>query len=86
MPFTNKFLKVPIRLVSTKLADMDVSERGEDSFMMINPFDITLYYPVSEDETNDERTAVKLVFKSGDTTVVYESIEQFEKRLNVFMK
>lgn len=84
MKFTDKFLKVPIRVVSRKSAEMGVEEKGEDTFMMIYPNDISRYYPCSsDDEIEDD--CVKVEFKgTSECVVVYETIQEFENRLNKF--
>lgn len=82
MGFTDRFIKLPIQVYDRKLKEVAGVEESEDSWMKINPADISNYRPSydSADETKAEITSVTL--KTGDTTLVYLSIDQFEELLN----
>ena len=82
MAFTDRFIKVPIQVFDRKLKEVTGIEEGEDSWMNVNPLEIASYRPSwdSADETKTEITSMML--KSGDCTLVYMSVKEFEHLLN----
>lgn len=82
--FTDRFIKLPIKVYDAKERDLTgkVSDY-EDSWMKVNPFEISQYKPTSDGETlTDDCTYVSL--KNGDGFYVYLTISEFEQILNNF--
>ena len=81
--FTDRFIKVPIEIVSH--ANETLGKKEEvlcEDFMMINPMEITGWRKHYSQETNayDNQTTVE--FRNRDNMIVCLPIEQFEKLLN----
>lgn len=81
MAFTDRFIRVPIKVYSIRQKELTGKEICEDSYEMINPFDISRYRP-SFDSDYTENECVSISFKDGDKTLAYLSIREFEKLLN----
>lgn len=85
MAFTDRFIKVPIRVYDKKHKELTGEEISEDEFMKINPFEIVSYRTTVDDLQPDiPITCIKE--KNGDTTLVYLHLDEFEKLLNEFGK
>lgn len=88
MPFTDRFIRVPIKLVDKKLGELTGGKKldEEDSYMFINPFNILGYRPAVDKEFPQlgEITLVRDI--TGDNTYVYMHIDEFEKLLNDHVK
>jgi hypothetical protein len=81
--FTDRFIKVPVKIFDVARKELTGKEELFDSFEKINPFEIATYRPAygSEDEEGVMQW-VNITFKNGDRTLVYLSMEEFEKLLN----
>ena len=86
MAFTDRYIKVPIKVFDRKLQEMTGQSEDEDSYMMINPFDIVSYRPSFDKDDEDRNELTDIVDKTGDRTLVYLSVEQFESLLNKSQK
>lgn len=84
MPFTDRFIRVPIKLVNKKLEELTDGKTSEeeDSFMYINPFNILGYRPTIDDKFPQLGEIALIRDITGDTTYVYMHIDEFEKLLN----
>lgn len=82
MSILKRFIRIPIKIYSVKQKELTGRENTEDTYMKLNPLDISRYYP-STDEENDE-VCVKIVFKDGGETCAYLTIEHFERLLESF--
>lgn len=76
--FTDKYIKLPIKIYEKSLKELTGKEELVDSWIKINPFDISTYRPSEEGQTLIE-------FRNGTETLVYLSTEQFESKLNNFI-
>jgi hypothetical protein len=81
MAFTDRFVKVPIKIYDRKQAELMDKTEYEDSFLNINPFEISHYKPTT-DKDNDDQECVYVTMKQGDGFFVYLTIPEFEKLLN----
>ncbi len=81
MAFTDRFIKIPIKVYDRKSADLTGKPDYEDSVMKINPFEISHYKP-SNDTDNDDKGCVYVTMKQGDGFFVYLTMAEFEKLLN----
>lgn len=81
MNFTDKYMRLPIKVFDQKSKDLTGKEELADSVIRINPMNIESYRPSMDDEN-----AVVVITKSGDNFAVYLSLEVFEKELNDFNK
>lgn len=81
--FTDRFIKVPIKLVDKKHEELMGKTKLEDSYAKILPSDLAQYRPVLDDENENEGNPfIHIGLKSGDRFFVYMDIEEFEKLLN----
>lgn len=78
MPFTDKFIRIPIQAYSIKHEELYGDKEYFDSYEMIDPEDISSYF---ESITDDER-CTQVYLKSGHSFLANCSIEKFEKILN----
>lgn len=81
MPFTDRFIRIPIRVYNLKEKELTGKENLEDSYEMIYPFDISRYRPTFDEESPEEKCTC-ISFKDGKETIAYLSIVEFEKLLN----
>lgn len=83
MSFTDRFIKLPVRIYDKKAKDLTGVEDLEDSWEKINPFEISNYRPAypSEDE---ELNCTNVMLKNGEAILTYLSVPEFEKLLNSF--
>lgn len=81
MPFTDRFIKVPISVYSKELKELTGKEDLTDSWMNVLPMEIATYRPTYDDELDKE--FVSMMLKCGDITVVHLSIKEFEDLLNL---
>ena len=84
MPFTDRFIKIPIKIYDKKQAELVDKVEYEDSWMKINPFEISEYKP-TEDKENDNCECTYVVMKNGTGVYVYLTIPEFESLLNNFL-
>lgn len=82
MAFTDRFIKVPIKVFSTREKELTGKENACDTWMKIYPFEIASYRPCFAEEYVDDADATIVVLKSGDSTTVYLTPDEFEKLLN----
>jgi hypothetical protein len=74
---------MPIHVYDTAFKEQTGKEVLEKSWMKMNPFEIESYRPGKLYE--DEGTTI-INTKAGDCVVVLWSLEEFEKRVNNFVK
>jgi hypothetical protein len=81
MPFTDRFIRLPTKIYNKEQKELTGNEELEDSYSMINPFDICEYRPAypSEDENLQ---CVNVTLKCGNSMLAYMPIGEFEKLLN----
>lgn len=81
MPFTDRFIKVPIELIDKKLLEINGDDCNADNcqtYAKINPFEISHYHP--QPDKDDKLTKVILYFKNGECeTEVYEIVGMFDE-------
>lgn len=82
MPFTDRFIRLPIKIYSVSQAELTGKENYEDAVARVNPFEISRYYPIIEDVDDNDVPAVKITFKDGESMVTYMTIEAFEALLD----
>jgi len=85
MAFTDRFIKIPIKIYDRKEAEITNNPVYEDSWMKINPFEISDYKPTF-DKDNDNVECTYCSLKNGNGMYVYLSITEFEKLLNDHQK
>jgi hypothetical protein len=85
MSFTDRFIKLPIQVFDSKLAESIGEDKCEyvDSFIKINPFEISSYKETDSDKFNGKRHTY-INMKDGGGFYVFLSIEKFEELLNKF--
>ena len=76
--FTDRFIKLPIRIYDRKREELTGQKEQEDRQCAVLPSQIEHYHG-SEDEGEE---VVQLVMKSGKSFFVYLSCEEFERQLN----
>lgn len=82
MMFTDRFLKVPIKIYNVKEKEMTGRAEYIDSYRMLNPFDISIYGPHIDEDNVD---CVNIYTKGGDSMNVYMTIGAFEIALDKHM-
>lgn len=83
--FTDRFIKVPVELYDTKEADIigySKDTKFADTYMKINPFEISHYRPSTDN--NDALSETCVHFKNGSQAVIKMTTEKFEELLNKF--
>jgi hypothetical protein len=80
MPFTDRFIKVPIRSYDSKNAKLMGKEEYFPNHEMILPDEICSYFPSRD--TDEDKEVTQVYMKSGHSFLIYLSIEKFEKLLN----
>jgi hypothetical protein len=83
--FTDRYIKVPIRVYNVEEKELTGKENTVDSWMMLNPYCIESYRPSTDENGNGEPYTI-VVQKSGDSTTVYLTVQEFEKMVNEFHK
>jgi len=86
MAFTDRYIKLPVKIVDRKMQEMIGDTESEDSFIMINPFEILKYRPSWDNDDKDQSEITCMTDKNGDTTLIYLTIAEFEKVLNEFQR
>ncbi|MBS1915668.1 MAG: hypothetical protein JST87_05285 [Bacteroidetes bacterium] len=89
MPFTDRYIKVPIKLYNASEEDL-MGKKADDCEMIqielrLNPFKIEDYYPaIAGEEDFDEANlnTTRIIMESGEKHLAYMNIDQFEKLLN----
>jgi len=81
MKFTDRFIKLHIKVFDTSIKELTGKCTYEDAWMKIIPEEISQYKP-SEDEDNDNLECVSIRMKNGDSFYAYMSVEKFERTLN----
>lgn len=81
MKFTDRFVKVPIKVYDRAEMEMVGRASYEDSWLKINPFEISSYKP-SHDKDNDDQVCTYVNMKDGNGFFVYLLPAEFEKLLN----
>lgn len=81
MNFTDRFIKLPIKIYDKKHAELVGNATYEDSWMKINPFEISEYKPTIDTES-DNQEATYVSMKNGVGFFCYLTISKFEELLN----
>jgi len=68
------------------MKELTGEESSEDSYMKINPMDISNYRPSWDEADETKSEIVSMTTKYGSTTLIYLSISEFEKLLNESQK
>lgn len=84
--FTDRFIKVPIRIYSKKQYEITGKEEYEDSWFKFLPFELATYRPTSSDNNDDGHIWTTIMLKSGDETTLNITTKEFEKLLNEHQK
>lgn len=79
--FTDRFIRVPIEVYDRQTKELTGVELSEESYMMLNPFEISHYRP-SYDPVKPDVECTLVSFKNGNEVLVYLTIGEFEKLLN----
>lgn len=82
MKFTDRFLKVPISIYNTRHKELTGKEELEAKWFKFLPFELAAYRPSYGVDAPSDEELVAITLKSGDTTLVEMSPEDFEKLLN----
>lgn len=80
MRFTDRFIKLPIKVYGVALKELTGKMECEDSWLKILPDEIAEYKPSIDDETGIECVHIKM--KNGDQCYVYLRYTEFELVLN----
>jgi hypothetical protein len=80
--FTQRFVKLPIKLYDVDHKELTGAEITKDTYQCINPFEISAYRPSDE----NEGICTHVTFKNGEHMLIYLHISDFEKTLNDHMK
>lgn len=76
--FTQRFIKLPIKIYDKDHFDLTGDEVTQDSYQMCHPFSIVYYRP----STENNGKATNIGFRDGSTILTYLSIKEVEKLLN----
>lgn len=79
MPFTDRFIKVPVRILNAELSDLTGKSENTISDIYVDPFQIAYYEPASFEEGNE---LIDVGLKNGESFNVCLSVEEFQKLLN----
>ncbi len=82
MSFTDRYIKVPIKLFDKQIKELTGKYESEDSYLKINPFEIVKY----RQSWDDGSEIVCVTDKLGDATLVYLTLNEFETLLNNHQK
>jgi len=81
--FTERFIRVHIRIYSVSRAEVMGKEEYEDSWFKFLPSQLESYRPTHRDADGDPVLHVtQIQLKSGDTCLIDLSPKDFEKLLN----
>lgn len=81
MAFTDRFVKLPIKIYSESQKELTGKATYEDNYTNVLPLEICSYRPQVDDENGvDECTHVSL--KNGESFNVYMTIAEFEAYIN----
>lgn len=81
MSFTDRFIRLPIKQYNAKEEKLTGRKEFEDTYIKINPFEISEYKPTIDDECDDV-DCVSVTMKNGNNFYAYLSIKEFENLLN----
>lgn len=84
--WSDRFIKLPIQVYDKQQKELTGKEILEDSYIKINPLDISLYRPTYDDFDPEQKEITSVTTKYGDTTLVQLSVWEFEKQINDFLK
>lgn len=83
--FTDRFVKVPVCVFDREEKELTGKETLIDSYIKINPFELSEYRPGYSNDPEDEE-CVNIIMKNGEKSMVRMNINEFEKLLNYFDK
>ena len=78
--FTDRFIKLPIKLVDGKMKELGIDVESENAVIRILPDQICQYF--ADFDPDEQLECINITLKCGDKTNVYMSIEEFEELLN----
>lgn len=81
MKFSERFVRLPIKIYDKTHLELTGEEITLDSYEMINPMNISSYRPSIDG--ND--ACVHVTFKDGSSMMIYLDIEKFEKIMDEFL-
>lgn len=81
MKFTDKYVKLPIKVFNTEQKELTGNAELFDSNMYILPSEIS-NYKITEDDEDELREIVHLKLKNGDSFYVYLTLKQFCETLD----
>lgn len=79
--FTDRFVKLPIKVYNTKEAELTGNAEYFDDYAKLLPFEISNYRS-QVDEANNNSQCVSVTLKNGDSFYIYLSMSEFEKAIN----
>lgn len=80
--FTDRFIKLPVKIFDRKMQELTGKSEDEESFIMINPFEIFKYRPTWDNDDTSQNEITAIVDKTGEVTLVYLTVKEFEELLN----
>lgn len=83
--WTDRFIKVPIKVFDKEHRDLTNEEILEDTWVAINPMEISNYKPAREDD-NNEFSETYVILKNGMEFYIFLTTDQFEELLNNHQK
>jgi len=86
MSFTDRFIELPIKVYDISDSELTGKTEYEESFMKVNPMEISHYKPTYDGDEDREIKYVFVTLKNGDGFFVYLSIDAFERLLNAHLK
>lgn len=81
MSFTDRFIKVPVKIYDVKEAELTGKENYVEMSMKILPFEISHYKPTAE-AGSDKFIHTYVNMKNGDGFYIYMTFDKFEELLN----
>jgi hypothetical protein len=84
MSFTDRFIEIPIVISDSKLGELTGNDDIDEvwSYMKLNPFDISRYYPSTSTFQEKQYQVTQIIFKAGEGVICYLPTPEFEKLLN----
>lgn len=78
MKYTDRFIRMPIKLLNQDHFDLTGDEITTDSYLMLNPLNISSYRPSMENGGD----ATQVSFKDNSSVLIYLKINLFEEIIN----
>lgn len=81
MSFTDRFITIPIIILSEADENLIGKSDEYEAIMKLNPMEITNYYNSFYGDEPDKE-CVNITFKNGHKVLAYLTVKEFEKLLN----